>query len=222
VPTSSKESASRGAAGLNVARRGSAATVPAFRLRELRRDRSARQSPARSILRIRRVRSVIVQIDRSKCSGSAPHRRLSLPNRIRILGGLLLAAIAVSAPAVASVNRSPKPGGVYQLKPGVYVQNGVSCASAPNAAIRQYDGRGIGDAHSRACSARVLVRKGNRYTVEQSCIDAGAGPAPRVSQRQTVTVSDALTFTVRTRGPGTTYRYCPASMLPADLEGRVN
>ena len=138
--------------------------------------------------------------------------------RIQILSGLAFAAFAVGMPAIASVDRSPGPSGVYRLKPGIYVQNGVSCASAPNAAIREYDGRGINDAHSRAYRARVLTRRGDRYTVTQSCIDSGAGPAPRVSQRQTVTVLDALTFTIQTRGPGTTYRYCPASMLPAALK----
>lgn len=138
--------------------------------------------------------------------------------RIRILSGLALVTFATGVPAIASVDRSPKPGGVYRLKPGIYVQDGVSCASAPNAAIREYDGRGISDPHSRACRARVLSRRGDRYTVTQSCIDAGAGPAPRVTQKQTVTVPDALTFTIRTRGLGNTYRYCPPSMLPAGLK----
>jgi len=141
--------------------------------------------------------------------------------RIRILSGIALAGLAVGVPAIAGVDRTTEPGGIYRLKPGIYVQKGVSCGSAPNAAIRQYDGRGINDPHSRACRARILTRKGDRYTVKQSCIDTGAGPAPRVSQRQTVTVRDALTFTIQTRGPGTTYRYCPASMLPANLKGAV-
>lgn len=135
----------------------------------------------------------------------------------RYLVMLGLGSLVVALPAMASVDRSPKPGGVYLLKPGIFVQQGVECSSAPNAAIRQYDGRGIGTAHTRACRARVLSRKGNRYTVSQSCIDAGAGPAPRTTERQTVTVADALTFTVQTRGPGTTYRYCPSNMLPADM-----
>src|SRR3546814_2210358 len=77
----------------------------------------------------------------------------------------------------------------------------------------------LSDAHSRGCRARVLNRKGDRYTVMQSCVGAGAGAAKQVSQRQTVTVSDALTFTLQTRGPGTTYRYCPASMLRENLKG---
>lgn len=130
-----------------------------------------------------------------------------------------LIALAASSAAVASVDTLQKPGGVYRLKPGIYVQKGVNCGSAPNAAIRQYDGRGISGAHTRACRARILSRRANLYEVSQSCIDAGAGPAPRVAERQTVTIMDALTFTMRTRGPGTTYRYCPSHMLPAGIRG---
>jgi hypothetical protein len=128
-----------------------------------------------------------------------------------------LALLATATIAAASVDTSPKPGGVYRLKPGTYVQKDVDCGAAPNAAIRRYDGRGISGAHSRACRARVLSRRGNRFEVRQSCI--GAGPAPRSSERQTVTISDALTFTLKTRGSGTTYRYCLAYMLPAGMRG---
>jgi hypothetical protein len=131
----------------------------------------------------------------------------------------VLAVLATATVATASVDTSPKPGGIYRLKPGIYVRKDVACGSAPNAAIRQYDGRGISGAHTRACRARILSRRGARFEVSQSCIDAGAGPAPRRTERQTVTVSDALTFSLRTRGTGTTYRYCPAYMLPVGLSG---
>jgi hypothetical protein len=130
-----------------------------------------------------------------------------------------IAGLAIASAATASVDTSPKPGGVYKLKPGIYVQKGVSCGTAPNSAIRQYDGRGISDAHSRSCRARILSRRGGSYEVSQSCIDAGAGPAPRVVQRQVVTVPDALTFTMRTGRGASTYRYCPGYMLPAGLPG---
>lgn len=130
-----------------------------------------------------------------------------------------LVVLASATTATASVDTSPKPGGVYRLKPGIYVQKGVACETAPNAAIRQYDGRGISTAHTRACRARVLSRRGNRLEVSQSCIGAGAGPAPRFTERQTVSIADALTFTLKTRGNGTTYRYCPAYMLPVGLRG---
>jgi hypothetical protein len=132
---------------------------------------------------------------------------------------IAVAALATAVAAPASVDRSAKPGGVYRLKPGIYVQKDVACGTAPNAAIRRYDGRGISSAHSRACRARILSRHGNRYEVSQSCVDAGAGPAPRFAERQTVTVPDALTFSVRTRGRDTSYRYCPPYMLPAELRG---
>jgi hypothetical protein len=132
---------------------------------------------------------------------------------------MLVEGVLIAAPVSASVDTSPEPGGVYRLKPGIYVDKGVSCSSPPNAAIRQYDGRGISDPHTHACRARVLAKRGTTYTVSQSCIDAGAGPAPRITERQVVSVRDALTFTLRTRGTGTTYRFCPPSMLPAGLRG---
>jgi hypothetical protein len=123
--------------------------------------------------------------------------------------------------AFASVDPSPRPGGVYRLKPGIYVAKGESCRSPANAVIRQYDGRGISGAHSRACRVKVVSRRGNRFVVDQSCIDAGAGPAPRSTERQTVTIRDALTFTQATRGPATTYGYCPIDQLPAGLRSAV-
>lgn len=132
-----------------------------------------------------------------------------------------IAALLATGTALASVDASPKPGGVYRLKPGIYVAQGESCRSPANAVIRQYDGRGISGAHSRACRATILSRRGNRFVVDQSCIDAGAGPAPRSTERQTVTIRDALTFTQATRGPGTTYRYCPIDQLPAGLRSAV-
>ena len=128
-----------------------------------------------------------------------------------------LTVLAFATVTTASVDTSPKPGGVYRLKPGTYVQKDVPCGSAPNAAIRRYDGRGISSAHTRACQARILSRRGSGFAVTQSCIGAGAGHAPRFRERQTISVPDALTFTLKTRGSGTTYRYCPAYMLHADM-----
>jgi hypothetical protein len=129
----------------------------------------------------------------------------------------MIAGVAAATAAAASVDTSPKPGGVYRLKPGIYVRKDVACKTAPNAAVRYYDGRGISSAHTRACRTRILSRRGDRYQVSQSCIDAGSGPAPRFTERQTIDVPDALTFTLKTRGPASTYRYCPAYMLPAGL-----
>lgn len=137
---------------------------------------------------------------------------------------MILAPVAVllaAGAAFASVDTLAKPGGVYWLKPGIYVAKGESCHSPANAVIRQYDGRGISGAQSRAYRVRILSWRGNCFVVDQSCIDAGAGPAPRSTERQTVTVRDALTFTQATRGAGTTYLYCPIDQLPAGLRSAV-
>ena len=130
---------------------------------------------------------------------------------------LTMTLLGMGTAASASVVTSPGPGGVYKLKPGIYVARGSSCEAPANAALREYDGRGIGTAHSRSCKASVLARKGNRFTVSQSCIDSGAGPGRRQVQRQQVSVRDALTFTQTIGAAATTYRYCPAYQLPRDL-----
>ena len=127
-------------------------------------------------------------------------------------------AIAIGGSAASgSVDASRKPGGIYRLKPGLYVAKGSNCGNPPNAAIRTYDGNGLSGAHSRACRVRVVSRREASFVVDQSCIGAGAGPAPRYVQRQTVTIRDALNFTLRTKGPPTAYRYCPVDQLPAGL-----
>ena len=131
--------------------------------------------------------------------------------------GLALIASGACAASQASVDTSPAPGGVYGLKPGIYVARGSSCEAPANAAIRQYDGRGIATPHSRACKAVVRTHKGNRYTVDQSCIGAGTGPGKRWTQRQQLTVRDALSFEQTIGGSATSYRYCPVYQLPRGL-----
>jgi len=132
-------------------------------------------------------------------------------------GWTSLVLLLAAGHAAASVDTSAPPGGVYRLKPGIYVAQGTDCAAPANAAIRQYDGKGLGTAHTRACKAVVRARKGSSYTVDQTCIDAGAGPAPRIVQRQLVAVQDALHFTQTIKGNRTRYAYCPVDQLPADL-----
>lgn len=138
----------------------------------------------------------------------------------KTLGWLLLACV----PASASVDTSAPPGGVYRLKPGIYVAKGSDCAAPANAAILAYDGKGLSGAHSRACKVTVRSRKASRdvsrYIVDQSCIDAGAGPAPRSTQRQQVAVRDALHFTQTIKGRATSYAYCPVDQLPKGLISR--
>lgn len=128
---------------------------------------------------------------------------------------LLAAALCVCHAAWAG--NPPAPAGVYPLKPGIYVAEGSQCEDPANAAIRRYNGEGIDTAHTRACRAVVHPRGHGAYAVEQSCIDSGAGPGERFTERQRVVVHDPSTFVQTIGRDGTTYHYCPASRLPADL-----
>lgn len=134
---------------------------------------------------------------------------------IRVL--MLATMLGLASSGWASVDNSSKPGGIYKLKPGIYVADGAECESPANAVIRQYDGRGISTAHSRACKAKLRARKGKRFTVDQTCIDSGVGPGRPVVQRQQVVVHDALHFTQTIDAGSTSYRYCPEYQLPPEL-----
>jgi hypothetical protein len=63
-----------------------------------------------------------------------------------------------------------------------------------------------------------LSHKGAIYEIEQSCIDAGSGPAPRSTVRQTIVVVNNLEFTQPGRGGEQRFRYCAASLLPPELK----
>ncbi len=132
----------------------------------------------------------------------------------------LTAAALVATPSAADPDRTPPPGGVYKLKPGIFVARGVRCGNPPNAAIRRYDDKGISTAHGRACIARVLSKRpsgyGSLYKVSQTCIHVGANPGKRFVERQTIDIPDALNFTIRSEG-NTSYRYCPIRELPPRL-----
>ena len=56
-----------------------------------------------------------------------------------------LGALAFTPLLASAVPAAAKVGGAYPLTHGMYVQEGTSCKGAPNAAIRTYDGGGIGD-----------------------------------------------------------------------------
>ncbi|MCC2955614.1 hypothetical protein LK542_08315 [Massilia sp. IC2-477] len=131
---------------------------------------------------------------------------------------LSLAAFVCDRDAAASVDTSPKPGGIYKLKPGVFVAESVRCEAPANPDIREYDGRNISSLRDRGCRTRVFARKGSRYTVDQSCIDARGGTAARHTVRQQIVVRDALSFTQTIRGRSVDYRYCPVYQLPRGLQ----
>ncbi len=108
-------------------------------------------------------------------------------------------------------------GGVLPLKQGIFVADDVACGDPPNAAIRRYDGQGLSGAHTHACRAKVLSKTGSTYEVDQSCIDAGAGPAPRSSERQTITIANNLEFTLKRAAGSQRFKYCAASLLPPGI-----
>jgi len=120
-------------------------------------------------------------------------------------------------PSGGLVESPPALSGSLPLKHGIYVVSDISCADPPNAAIRRYDGLGLSGAHTRDCRIDVLEKQGAAYEIDQSCIDAGSGPAPRSSERATIEVRDNLTFVLK-RGRGAeTFRHCAASLLPPGL-----
>lgn len=138
---------------------------------------------------------------------------------------------AVSPPApVPVVTHAPTPlaesliqpsrdlGGVLPLKHGIFVASGASCGSPPNAALRRYDGVGLSGAHTRACRAKVLSHRGKAYEVDQSCLDAGSGPAKRTSERQTIVIENNLNFVLRRKAGEQRFKYCAASLLPAGVK----
>ncbi|MEH3037160.1 MAG: hypothetical protein PGN23_11845 [Sphingomonas adhaesiva] len=98
------------------------------------------------------------------------------------------------------------------LARGAYVQNGIACREAPNVALRDYNGQGIGSSKAGQCQARVLAHIGRRYTLRQRCVEYGGrapvmGRAERLKLR--VDARDAFTDL----SDGTRYRLCPALRL---------
>ena len=120
--------------------------------------------------------------------------------------------------ALASADYTPKPGGVFPLKPGVFVAKGQDCADPANAGIRIYDGKGIHGSATHACVAKVIKTTGKRYIFDQSCIDTSAGDGPRVVARESILIQDALTFVAGEGVKATSFTYCPASELPSWLK----
>ncbi|MDR6625347.1 hypothetical protein [Caulobacter segnis] len=126
---------------------------------------------------------------------------------------------AAPPPARESLNAPSRDlGGALPLKHGIFVAVDIPCGDPPNAAIRRYDGLGLSGAHTRDCRINVLEKQGGAYEIDQSCIDAGSGPAPRSSERVTVVVRDNLTFTLKRGQEGETFRYCADSLLPPGLK----
>jgi len=125
--------------------------------------------------------------------------------------------------ASRSVDSRTAPGadGVLPLQPGVYVATGSACASPANAGLRFYDGIGISGTATHDCRTHVVSRHGDRFEVEQSCIDVPAGPGARNSESQTVTVHGTDNFTLATADESTRFDHCPPDELPDHLRQRA-
>lgn len=147
-----------------------------------------------------------------------PSRKRSIATALAALSMLAWTA-AWSAPPNAP--RPAGPIGVYRLTPGVYASAGTECKATSTTTAVQYNGRGINSAQARACQARVRSHRGRTYTVDQSCIDTGATPAPRAVERQLITVRDAQNFTQTVAGRETGFHYCPLLSLPDAMRAAI-
>lgn len=138
---------------------------------------------------------------------------------MRALLPAMMFITAAMAPFVASaeLDTTPGPGGVFHLKPGVYVSKGQPCSDPANAAIRIYNGKGIRGSATHGCVAKIVKKVGNRYTVDESCIATPTGAGKKTTERQIVTVSNAIEFAIDKRGDVTTFHYCPVYQLPDSL-----
>jgi hypothetical protein len=143
------------------------------------------------------------------------HHKLSPKGSMQVATflGLLWSANGV----LASQNQSSKPGGVFQLKPGTYVERTSSCADPANAAIIFYDGKSLASSSTHACEARIIGRRGKSISVSQSCIDAGVGAAPRVVEHFEISINNAIEFSINKHAGAEVYRFCPPSQLPKSL-----
>lgn len=170
--------------------------------------------------RLPRLAVVVSVCERLRTKGTRPSeegKSTRMPDVKTLTALAALTALTGATSAVASADASPKPTGPYGLKPGIYVREGTGCGSPPPAAVRRYDGRGIGDAGTRSCRARIISRHGSTFLASQEC--AGTDPRRQIrsEERMRVEVADALTFKLGRPRSGTTYRYCPAYTLPASL-----
>ena len=135
-----------------------------------------------------------------------------------VRGGMsALALLMVPARVLGSEDTTPKPGGVYRLKPGIYAPTRLPCGSAPIPTLRIYDGAAIHDASTRSCRTTVRARVRDSYSVVQSCFVNGRVPRRATMERQTIVLADALSFSVGVDGRRTSYRYCPTYMLPSNI-----
>jgi hypothetical protein len=112
--------------------------------------------------------------------------------------------------APANATAQPADQQVLPLKVGTYVIKGTPCKDAANAAIRMFDGKGLSGSATKDCRANITGRNGNRFTVDQSCVDTYNGK--RASEAQEIVVDAPDIFTLVVEGRSNTYQYCPGGV----------
>lgn len=90
------------------------------------------------------------------------------------------------------------------LKQGIFVPANVACKGASNADMVNYWGgkSSIGAAQAE-CTIAKLVKKGNVYTVTDSCKDIASGDAIE-GEPTALTIASPTSFKMG----GTSYKYC--------------
>jgi len=121
------------------------------------------------------------------------------------------------APSVAPSISPVAAATVLPLTKGTYVSVSETCADPSFAGLKTFDGLGLAGAHTRECRARIVEKTGSAYTVDNSCIDAGAGPAPRSTERLIVAITAPNAFVIRSGSSSERYRLCPQDDLPMAL-----
>jgi hypothetical protein len=129
-------------------------------------------------------------------------------------GAPLLYAAGVFSASVAcagSLKAEPLP-----LSHGSYVQADLACEGAPLAALRTYDGQGLGGPHDSKCVSKIVDAHGKTYTIATSCAAAGDGsPVAPTTTSETVFVQSRRSFKIADGSSGdqggVSYKLCPGS-----------
>ena len=135
--------------------------------------------------------------------------------------GLSACAVTPRDGTAGDASPAAKTTAALPLHKGTYVTEDSSCGDPPLAALLFYNGQGFDGAHSHACRAHVVKRRGNLVTLANSCIDAGVGEAPRTTLPRTVKLIDANHFAVRSKTGDLIYRHCRVDQLPPSLRRRA-
>lgn len=102
------------------------------------------------------------------------------------------------------------------LSHGNYVQADLTCEGAPFAALRTYDGQGLGGPHDSKCVSKIINARGKTYKIATSCGAAGDGsPVTPTTTSETVFVQSRGSFKISGTSAGdqagVAYKLCPVS-----------